>query len=178
MSGKPFVMVWADAESEAALTRRYLSEVQPRRRRWLHGLWLRRRGWRVDEVADAVGAGRRTVERWMDWYRHEGGVDGVLAHRQGGRGQPARLRAAPQERVADEIATGRFRTAAEIRAWIADPCGVTYRPGGVTSLVGRLRCHPKVPRPLPEKADPVAQDAGKRGASTPPSPGLASPRRR
>ena len=43
--------------------------------------------------------------------------------------------------------------------------GVAYRPGGVSSLVGRLRCHPKVPRPLHEKADPAAQQAWKGGAS-------------
>lgn len=178
MPGKPFVMVWAEADSAEALRQRYLSEAQPRRRLWLHGLWLLRRGWRVDEVADAVGAGRRTVERWIDWYRHEGGLDGVLAHRQGGHGQPARLSEAQQEQVADEIATGRFRTAAEIRAWIAATFDVRYRPGGVASLVGRLRCHPKVPRPLHEKADLAAQAAWKGGAFTPPSRRPASPRRR
>jgi transposase len=171
-------MVWAEADSAEALRRRYLSEAQPRRRQWLHGLWLLRRGWRVAEVADAVGAGRRTVERWIDWYRHEGGLEGVLAHRQGGHGQSARLSAAQQAQVADEIATGRFRTATEIRAWIADTFGVSYRPGGVTSLVGRLRCHPKVPRPLHEKANPAAQETWKRGASGLPSPTPVSPRRR
>lgn len=167
MPGKPFVMEWAEEDSEVALKQRYLSEAHPRRRQWLHGLWLLRRGWRVDDVADAVGAGRRSVERWIDWYRHEGGLEGVLAHRQGGYGQPARLTAAQQEQLGDEIATGRFRTAAEIGAWIADTFGVTYRPGGVTSLVRRLRCHPKVPRPLHEKADLAAQAAWKGGACTP-----------
>lgn len=176
MSGKPFVMVWAAEESEAALKRRYLSEAHPRRRQWLQGLWLLRRGWRVEDVADAVGAGRRTVERWIDWYR-TGGLGGVLAHRQGGYGQPGRLTAEQQARLGDEIATGRFRTAAEIRAWIAATFGVTYRPGGVASLMGRLRCHPKVPRPLHEKADLAAQDAWKGGAFAPPSRRPASPGR-
>jgi transposase len=177
VAGKPFVMVWAEGDSEEALKARYLSEGHPRRRQWLHGLWLLRRGWPVEAVADAVGAGRRTVERWVDWYRHEGGVDGVLAHRQGGHGQPPRLTADQQDRLGDAIATGRFRTAAEIRAWIADTFGVRYRPGGVSSLVGRLRCHPKVPRPLHEQADPAAQEAWKRGALGPPSQRPASPRR-
>ena len=174
MPGKPFVMVWAEADSEEALKRRYLAEGHPRRRQWLHGLWLLRRGWRVDEVADAVGAGRRTVERWIDWYR-TGGLEGVLAHRQGGSGQPARLTVDQQERVGEEVATGRFRTAAEIGAWIAETFGVAYRPGGVASLLGRLRCHPKVPRPLHEKADPVAQAAWKGGTSTRPSRRPGSP---
>jgi len=169
-------MEWAEADSAEVLKQRYLSEAHPRRRQWLHGLWLLRRGWRVEEVADAVGVGRRTVERWIDWYRHEGGAAGVLAHRQGGTGQPPRLTAEQQAQLGDAIATGRFRTAAEIRVWIADTFGVTYRPGGVTSLLGRLRCHPKVPRPLHEKADPAAQAAWKGGSLGAPSPRPASPR--
>ena len=174
MPGKPFVMVWAEADSEAALKRRYLAEGQPRRRQWLQGLWLLRRGWGVDAVADAVGAGRRTVERWIDWYR-TGGLAGVLAHRQGGHGQPARLTAEQREQLADEVATGRFRTAAEIRAWIGEAFGVAYRPGGAYSLLGRLRCHPKVPRPMHEKANPAAQAAWKGGISKRPSRRPASP---
>ncbi len=165
MPGKPFVMEWAEADSEEALRRRYRREAHPRRRQWLHGLWLVRRGWRVDDVAEAVGAGRRTVERWLDWYRTSG-LDGVLAHRPGGVGQAPWLTALCQEQVATEVATGRFRTADEIGAWITETFGVTYRPGGVTALLGRLRCHPKVPRPLHEKADLAAQETWKKGAST------------
>lgn len=169
MPGKAFVMAWAEADTEEALKDRYLREAHARRRQWLHGLWLLRRGWRVDAVADAVGVGRRTVARWIDWYRHEGGVDGVLAHRQGGTGQPPRLTGEQQAQLGDEIATGRFRTAAEIGGWITQTFGVTYRPGGVSSLVGRLRCHPKVPRPLHEKADLAQQAAWKGGALARPS---------
>jgi transposase len=168
-------MAWAEADSEAALKQRYLAEAHPRRRQWLQGLWLLRRGWRVEEVADAVGAGRRTVERWIDWYR-TGGLEGVLAHRQGGAGQPARLTAEQREQLADEVATGRFRTAAEVRSWIGEAFGVAYRPGGVYGLLGRLRCHPKVPRPMHEKADPAAQAAWKGGASERPWRRPASPR--
>lgn len=175
MPGKPFVLEWAEADSEEALKARYLTEAHPRRRQWLQGLWLLRRGWRVDAVADAVGAGRRTVERWIDWYR-TGGLAGVLAHRQGGHGQPARLTAEQQEQLGDEVATGRFRTAAEIRAWIDETFGVAYRPGGVYSLLGRLRCHPKVPRPMHEKADPAAQAAWKGGTSQRRSRRPASPK--
>jgi transposase len=168
MPGKPFVMVWAEEDSEAALKARYLAEPHPRRRQWLQGLWLLRRGWRVDAVADAVGAGRRTVERWIDWYR-TGGLDGVLAHRQGGVGQPSRLTAEQREQLAAEVATGRFRPAAEVGAWIGATFGVAYRPGGVQDLLGRLRCHPKVPRPLHEQADLAAQEAWQKGASGRPS---------
>lgn len=174
MPGKPFVMVWAEADTEAALKERYLAEPDRRHRQWLHGLWLLRRGWRVDAVADAVGVSRRTVERWIDWYR-TGGVTGLLSHWQGGTGQPARLTAAQQAHLGAEVATGRFRTMTEIGTWIADTFGVAYRPGGLYSLLGRLHCHPKVPRPLHEKADLAAQAAWKGGTSRRPSRRLTSP---
>lgn len=163
MPGKPFVLEWAEEDTEAALKRRYRAAADGRRRMRLQGLWLLRQGQPVDAVATAVGVHRRTVERWVDWYRHEGGLTGVLAHRQGGYGQPARLTADQQEQVATEVATGRFATAAAIGAWIAETYGVAYRPGGVYDLLGRLRCHPKVPRPLHERADLAAQAAWKKG---------------
>lgn len=164
MPGKPFVMNWAAADTDAALKVAYRAEAHGKRRMRLHGLWLLRQGQHVGDVAAAVGVHRRTVERWIDWYRHEGGVAGVLAHRHGGVGQPSRLTAEQQEQVAAEVATGRFRTAAEVGQWLTATFGVTYRPGGVQDLLGRLRCHPKVPRPLHEQADLAAQEAWKKGA--------------
>jgi transposase len=169
MPGKPFVMDWGAEDTEAALRAAYRAEADGKQRMRLHGLWLLRQGRHVDAVAAAVGVHRRTVERWIDWYRHEGGRAGVLVHRHGGVGQPSRLTAEHREQVAAEVATGRFRTAAEVGRWISATFGVTYRPGGVQDLLGRLRCHPKVPRPLHEKADLAAQDAWKKGASPTPS---------
>ena len=130
----------------------------------LHGLWLLREGRSVDETAAAVGVHRRTVDRWVAWYR-TGGLAAVLAHRQGGRGQPRKLTPEQEARVRAEVATGRFRTAAEIGAWITTTFGVRFRPGGVSSLLRRLRAAPKVPRPRHEKADPAAQAAWQRGGS-------------
>ncbi len=165
MPGKPFVMAWAREDTAAVLWARYRAEADGTRRMRLQGLWLLRQGRHVTGVAAAVGVHRRTVERWIDWYRHAGGLAGVLAHRQSGVGQPSRLTAAQREEVAAGVASRRFATAAEIGAWIAETYGVAYRPGGLYDLLGRLRCHPKVPRPLHEKADLAAQTAWKGGAS-------------
>lgn len=167
MPGKPFVMAWAAEDSEAVLKARYRSEADGKRRMRLQGLWLLREGKSVDGVAAAVGVHRRTVERWIDWYRHEGGVGGLLAHRQGGVGQRSRLTPEQREQLTEAVATGRFRTAAEVGTWIAATFAVSYRPGGIQDLLSRLRCHPKVPRPLHELADLDAQAAWKRGASQP-----------
>jgi transposase len=84
----------------------------------------------------------------------------------GGTGQEPFLSAEAEAEVAAEVATGRFRTGAEIGARIRERYGVSYTLGGVYSLLKRLRCAPKVPRPLHEKADIERQDAWKRGDSS------------
>ena len=50
--------------------------------------------------------------------------------RWGGKGQEPYLSEEAQEQVAEEIATGRFRTAGEIRDWVAEQYGVTYKMEG------------------------------------------------
>jgi transposase len=162
--GRPFVVAWRGEDDAAALKAAYGAErdaeVKPR----LHALWLIRAGRRLGEVADVVGVDYRTVQRWVAWYR-DGGLTVVRARHMGGVGQPSRLRPEQQERVAREVATGRFRTAAAIRGWVAETFRVTYTEGGMYSLLGRLRLAPKVPRPLHEHADLAAQDAWKKGGS-------------
>jgi transposase len=155
-----------ETDTVEALHHAYRAEPDGPVRMRLHGLWLLRTGRTVGEVAGAVGVHYRTVQRWVRWYEH-GGLVTVRAHRQGGVGQPPRLTPTQQEQVATEVATGRFRTVAEIGAWIGAAFGVHYRPGGLYALLARLRCAPKVPRPLHEKADPAMQETWKKGGSPP-----------
>jgi len=116
----------------------------------------------MDEVAQLVGANYRTVQRWVAWYR-EGGLEAVRTHRMGGYGQTPRLTPEQQEHLAHEVATGRFHNALAIRTWVSETFGATYTEGGMYSLLERLRCNPKVPRPIHEKANLAAQEAWKRG---------------
>jgi transposase len=84
----------------------------------------------------------------------------------GGKGQVPYLTDEAEEQVAREVATGRFRTAGEIRDWIAEQYGVTYKRGGIYSLLHRLGCRPKVPRPVHAKADEKQQAFWKKGGSS------------
>lgn len=136
MRGRRLRVRWAAADTAAALHAAYRAEADAAVRMRLHGLWLLRAGRTVGAVAAAVGVHERTVQRWVRWYE-QGGLATVHAHRQGGVGQPSRLTAEQQEQVATEVATGRFRSSAEIGAWIADTFGVQYRPGGLSSLLAR-----------------------------------------
>ena len=161
--GRPFRVEWRAEDTVEALQAAYRAEKRAEQRQRLHGLWLLRTGRTLAEVAAVLGVHYRSVQRWTAWYR-QGGVAAVTAPRAGGHGQPARLSPAQQAELADQVATGRFRTAAEVRDWIAAEYGVEYTGGGVYDLLARLRCRPKVPRPLHAKADPAEQERWKKGA--------------
>lgn len=162
MARPHFAVQWAVEDSAVALKARYRREGRADRRLRLHGLWLLREGRSVDETANAVGTHRRTVDRWVAWYRVSG-LAGVLTHRQGGHGQPSKLTAPQQAQLRAEVARGRFRSAAEAGAWLATTYGVNYRPGGLDALLRRLGAAPKIPRPRHEKADVAAQAAWQKG---------------
>lgn len=161
--GRPLVIDWRAEDDAGALKAAYQKEgrrdVRPRR----HALWLLRTGRPVRAVAEVVGVHERTVQRWLGWYRQDG-VGTVVGHRQAGRGQPAFLTAGQQAQLWEQSATGAFRTAAAAQQWIEARFGVRYRLGGMDALLGRLRIHPKVPRPVNPKADQAAQAAWKKGA--------------
>jgi transposase len=161
--GRPFVVAWAKEDSEEALRTAYRAEQRVDVRQRLQALWLLRSGERrLGAVAAVVGVSYRTAQRWVEWYR-SGGLDAVRTHRMGGYGQVPRLTPEQQEQVAAEVATGRFRNALAIRAWVAETFGVAYTEGGMYSLLERLQCAPKIPRPLHEKANTEEQEAWKRG---------------
>jgi transposase len=163
MAGRKIRVTWAAADTVEALHQAYRREADGPVRTRLHGLWLLRGGKTVGATAKAVGVHYRTVQHWVRWYE-AGGVAEVRARRQGGNGQPPKLDADQQAVVAAEVATGRFHTSLAIGAWITATYGVSYRPGGLWSLLARLRCGPKVPRPLHAKADLAVQAAWKKGA--------------
>ena len=71
--------------------------------------------------------------------------------------------------MSETVATERFRTAWEIRDWIAQQYGA-YTVGGVYSPLKRLKGGPKVPRPVHAKADPELQSAWKKGGCSKPWP--------
>ena len=167
MRGRRFEVTWREEDTTEALKAAYQGERDPQLRTRLHGLWLLRTGWRFPSVSAAVGVHYRTVQTWVGWYR-KGGVAEVVSHRMGGKGQEPFLTDEAQEQVAQEVGTGRFRTAGEIGDWIAEQYGVTYKIGGVYSLMHRLRCAPKVPRPVHAKTDQEQQASWKKGGSNKP----------
>ena len=162
MRGRRLEVAWQEQDTPEALKAAYQGERDVQLRTRLHGLWLLRAGWRLPSVAAAFGVHYRTVQRWVGWYR-QGGLPKVLSHRMGGKGQQPFLTPQAQEQVAQEVSSGRFRTAQEIRDWIAKQYGASYRVGSIYGLMGRLRCSPKVPRPIHPKANQEQQASWKKG---------------
>lgn len=164
--GRKLTVEWAAADDAASLYERYRRERRPDVRPRLHGLWLVRTGHTTREASEALGVDERTVQRWLGWYR-AGGLTPLERRHAGSQGAPSFLTAAQKAELSAEVATGRFRTGAEIRAWVQERWGVSYTEGGMYALLKRLRCAPKVPRPVHEKTDHHAQARWKKGGSRP-----------
>jgi len=92
-----------------------------------------------------------------------GGLPAIWSHRLGGPGKAPWLTPEQQEALAQDVATGRFRNAVAIGAWVNQMYGVSYTEGGMDSLLERLRCAPNVPRPLHTNANLADQEAWKKG---------------
>jgi transposase len=160
---RPIRVDWT--ESAAELYQRFIAEQDVSRRKRLQALWLVREGHSLAEASELAGVARRSLERWLGWYREDGlpaVLERVPGH--GARGAASRLTAEQQTQLLAEVTTGRFRTYDEARDWIAQTFGVRYSYQGVYSVLARLEVHPKVPRPMAAKADPAVQAAWKKGA--------------
>jgi transposase len=165
--GRPLRIGWQ--EDAATLHRLYLAEHDYQVRPRLHALWLIRQGHSLRDTAALVGVHERTVQEWIGWYR-QGGIAAVRVPHRAGQGRVAYLTAEQQAQLLAQAATGTFFTVFDAVAWVADTFGVTYTAKGMYSLLDRLGCQKKVPRPMNPKTSPEAQTAWKRGAWSPPSP--------
>lgn len=164
MSGVIEAVNWKESADE--LYERYKAERDVEARKRLGALWSVRRGEGVTGAARAAGVSRRTLTRWLGWYRR-GGLEEVLCRvpGHGAAGKECRLSERQQELLLERASLGEFRTYEEARRWVEREWGVEYRYKGMYALLARMGVRPKVPRPAAEKADPGAREAWKRGGS-------------
>lgn len=164
MSGVIEAVDWSESADELHARFRAERDVEARKR--LGALWLVRRGESVSGAAQAAGVSRRTLTRWLGWYRR-GGLEEVLSRvpGHGAVGSECRLSERQRELMVERASLGEFRTYEEARRWVEEEWGVRYRYKGMYALLARVGVRPKVPRPAAEKADPEAQEAWKRGGS-------------
>src|SRR3954453_6336364 len=87
-----------------------------------------------EEVAELLGVSTRQVGDWLRIFRNKGLDELCTLHY---RGDPGRLRPAQVERLRQEIATGAFHSAQQVRTWIEETFGVPYSVTGVKDLLRR-----------------------------------------
>lgn len=164
MIGRPLRIDWHESDTEERLKEAYQSQSDISVRSRLHLLWLVRSGWRIKAASEAVGVHYRSAQRWIEWYR-AGGLRQVVSRKMGGVGRPRFLSDDQESKLVEEVGSGRFRTAGEIADWVESEYGVRFKGNSIYSVLERLGCSPKVPRPRHEKADASAQERWKKGDS-------------
>jgi transposase len=88
-----------------------------------------------EEIAELVGVSARQVGQWLRIFRNKGLDELCTLHYQG---DPGRLGPAQVERLKQEIVTGVFHNAEQVRTWVEATFGVTYSPSGVKDLLRRI----------------------------------------
>src|SRR3954449_3273 len=125
------------------LTPQQRNDISDRRRRAqdrrisqrLSAVVWREAGGTREEIDELVGVSTRQVGHWFRIFRNKGLDQLCTLHY---RGDPGRLRPAQVERLRQEIATGAFHNADQVRAWIEEHFGVAYSATGVKDLLHRI----------------------------------------
>jgi transposase len=97
-------------------------------------LWIDERRTR-EEAAELLGVSTRQVGQWLRIFRNKGLDELCTLHY---KGDPGRLRPAQVERLKQEIATGAFHNAEQVRTWVGESFGVPYSATGVKDLLHRI----------------------------------------
>jgi len=99
-------------------------------------LWLDE-GETEKEVARRLGISDRSVRSWIKTY-NRGGLDALCTlHYKGDQGE---LSSAQMEQLKEEIKTGKFRVARQVRDWVERTFGVVYSLSGIKRLLARSGC--------------------------------------
>ncbi|MEI9895595.1 MAG: IS630 family transposase [Chthoniobacter sp.] len=137
------------AKIEAAL-KRPVAKVWQRQR--LQAMQMAAQGkWTLQQIGDAVGAGRSTVAGWLKLLRTQG-FDALL-HWQEGQGAPSKLSAQVQAALQAGLAAGRWRRARDLLLWLRKEHGIEMGLGGAYYYLGKAGGVLKVPRKTHAKKD-------------------------
>ena len=98
---------------------------------------------RVSDMAQAIGRHETTIHRWLKAYR-DGGID-LLLQRDNGHRKPT-LNDADQQALKQELKKGRFKSAKEVRVWLAEQRNCTLTIAGTYYWLSQVNARPKMPR--------------------------------
>ena len=145
------------AKIEAALARPIAKAWQRQR---LQAMRMAAQGkWTLQQIADAVGAGRSTVAAWLKLVRAQG-FDALL-HWKEGQGAPGKLNVEIQAEIRAGLGVGRWRRARDLVAWVQKEHGIELSLNGAYYYLGKAGGVLKVPRKTHAKKDAARGEAFK-----------------
>jgi transposase len=160
---------WRTEDTAQALHDRYRRERNPLVKVRLHALWLLRQDRTLQEVVTLVGVAYRSLQRWLEWYRQDG-LATVCQHTGRSPGRERWLAPEQEAALCAHLAEGSTFAAADVQAYLATTYGVTYTLGSIYTVLARLHCRPKMPRPHNPQSTDADQDAWKKGGAAVLSP--------
>lgn len=127
------------------------------RRQRLQAMQMAAQGkWTLQQIADAVEAGRSTVAGWLKLLRSEGLA--ALLRWKPGQGAPSQLTPKMQKSIEAGLAAGRWRRARDLQLWLQNEHGIELSLGGIYYYLGKAGGVLKVPRKTHLKKDAAAAE--------------------
>jgi transposase len=112
--------------------------------------------WTLQQIGDAVGAGRSTIAAWLKLLRTQG-FDALLQWKEG-QGAPSKLSAEIQAAIHAGLETGRWRRGRDLVVWLQKEHGIELSLSGAYYYLGKAGGVLKVPRKTHAKKDAVKSE--------------------
>lgn len=110
------------------------------------------------ELAVLAGRARSTIQVWLDEFE-EGGIKRLL-ERETSPGRPSALgEAKVQQQIQEGLKAGRWRTAAQVAAWLQEAHGIKRAAKSIYRWLGKAGGALRVPRPCHVQQNPQATAA-------------------
>jgi transposase len=110
----------------------------------------------LEQVADAVGRSRATIQTWFDTYR-QGGVEALLLDaRSDNPGRPSELSGLSLAELQQDLKAGRWRNVPQLQRWLKETHGIKLALSSLYDRLGKVRARLRVPRKSHIKKDPAA----------------------
>jgi transposase len=145
------------------LKERLRSTTDPREKERLQVvLWATRGQHTLDDLAELASRARSTIQVWLDDFT-AGGLPQLLERESGpGRTSPV-AQPQVQEQLRAGLQAGRWRTAAQVAAWLQQEHGIHRAAKSLYYWLGKVGGALRVPRPCHVQQDPAAVAAFRAG---------------
>lgn len=156
---RPKLKLVISDEQREELTQRYQGARGARERERMRTILLAVGGEHTyEEIAQTVGRARSLIQRWVGWYQ-VGGLEELLQIRKA-RGQSSPMtQAAVQAGLEQGLKEGRWRTGAQLAAWLEQEHGIKRQLSAIYYWLGKVGGALKVPRPVHQKKEAAASES-------------------